>query len=139
MKRILMAGALAGLVLTVAAFTSSSGSKLTHCLEIDPITPSTNYLQVPANQTSDIYFFVRKLASGSTDVTVSETHTGNLSNLTFAGGSTPFTLSGIGNSLDVNYYFDAGAASTGNTIVVKASGVNAPCAEVTLTYTIDIV
>lgn len=87
---------------------------------IDPISPTT--LTVPAITTGNtVDFFVGNSGAGPVSVTVSQSSTGNIHNVTFFGGSNPFDIESPGETLDVGYAFDTGAAGSLNQITVTAT------------------
>lgn len=105
------------------------------CLSIEPIG-SLSLGAAPYSTGNGFDFFVRNLSSGSVTVTVSESSTGNLSNLSFFGGPNPFTLLILNETLDVGYTYDAGATGGPKaTITVTAT---ASCGSTQETWTVDI-
>jgi hypothetical protein len=141
MKRIISALALAGVVLAVAAFaapTAPVAAAGKSCITIIPITPSDSLASASANTSgNDVYFFVKKISgASSTEVTVTRNVTGNLSNVVFGGGPNPFDLDIVNQSLDVNYFYDTGAAGTGTIQVIATGTPN--CGADTLTYVVTI-
>lgn len=136
MKLIIAAAVVGPLALGTGLKSVSTATNETAppCVYITPISSTTPTVNAYSTGNT-IDFYVGNYSSLPSTVTVSESHAGNLSNVTFFGGPNPFDLSGYPNTLDVGYSFDAGAAATGGTITVTAT---AACGSVQEVFQVTI-